>query len=272
MIEMKVNVVDAEKGTVGQVELPQQFSEEFHPDLIARAVLSIESKERQPYGSDPESGKRYSAKLSRRRRDYKGSYGHGISRIPRKTMSRSGTRFNWQGALAPGTVGGRQAHPPKAEKIWAKKINKKENRKAIRSALAATMVPSIVSSRGHVVPKNYPFIAAAKLEDITKTKTVVDALSKFGFDAELARVSGRTVRAGKGKMRGRRYKVKRGPLIVVSKEDSGIVKAARNIMGVDVAVVNRLNASLLAPGTAPGRLTLFTESAIERLNKERLFA
>ncbi|MBI2175864.1 50S ribosomal protein L4 [Candidatus Woesearchaeota archaeon] len=268
---MKVNVVDAEKGTVGQVELPQQFAEEFHPDLIARAVLSIESKARQPYGSDPESGKRYSAKISRRRRDYKGAYGHGISRVPRKTMSRSGTRFNWTAALAPGTVGGRQAHPPKAEKVWAKKINKNENRKAIRSALAATMVPSIVSGRGHVVPKGYPFIASAAVEDVTKTRDVVNALRKFGFEAELARVSGRTIRAGKGKTRGRRYRVKKGPLIVVSAESSKLIKSARNIMGVDVAVVNRLNAHMLAPGTAPGRLTLFTAAAIERLGKEKLF-
>lgn len=268
---MKVNVVDAEKGTVGQVELPQQFDEEFHPDLIARAVLSIESKARQHYGSDPEAGKRYSAKLSRRRRNFKGAYGIGISRIPRKTMSRSGSRFNWTGALAPGTVGGRQAHPPKAEKVWAKKINKNENRKAIRSALAAAMVPSIVKGRGHVIPHGYPFVAAASLEDVSRTKDVVNALNKFGFKGEMARVSERSVRAGRGKHRGRRYVVKKGPLIVVSAEGSKLLKSARNIVGVDVAVVNRLNAHMLAPGTAPGRLTLFTSAAIERLAKEKLF-
>lgn len=268
---MKVNVVDAEKGIVGQVELPQQFAEEFHPDLIARAVLSIESKARQPYGSDPEAGKRYSAKLSRRRRDFKGAYGHGISRIPRKTMSRSGTRFNWTGALAPGTVGGRQAHPPKAEKVWAKKINKNENRKAIRSALAATMVSSIVSGRGHVVPKGYPFISSSGFEDVTKTRDVINALEKFGFGGEIARISGRKIRAGKGKTRGRKYRVKKGPLIVVSAESSKLLKSARNIRGVDIAVVNRLNAHMLAPGTAPGRLTLFTAAAVERLAKEKLF-
>ncbi|MEK6837365.1 MAG: 50S ribosomal protein L4 [Nanoarchaeota archaeon] len=269
---MKVAVVDAEKGNVGEVELPPQFGEQLHPDLIARAVLAVQSSRRQPYGTDPEAGKRYSAKLSRRRRNYKGAYGHGISRVPRKTMSRSGTRFNWQGALAPGTVGGRQAHPPKAEKLFGRKINKKENRKAIRSALAATMVASVVSQRGHAIPKNYPFVAASGLEQLSKTKAVVNALDKFGLAAELMRVAKRTVRAGKGKARGRRYKGKVGPLLVVSTENCGLVRAARNIMGVDVAVVNRLNANLLAPGTSPGRLTLFTAAAIERLNKEKLFA
>ncbi|MBI2580411.1 50S ribosomal protein L4 [Candidatus Woesearchaeota archaeon] len=269
---MKVPVIDAEKGNVGEVELPQQFSEELHPDLIARAVLAVQSSRRQPYGADPEAGKRYSAKISRRRHNYKGAYGHGISRVPRKTMSRSGTQFNWQGALAPGTVGGRQAHPPKAEKIFLKKINRKENRKAIRSALAATMVASVVSRRGHAIPKNYPFVASSGLEQLGKTRAVVNALGKLGLGTELNRVANRTVRAGKGKARGRRYRVKAGPLLVVSSENCSLVRAARNIMGIDVAVVNRLNADLLAPGTFPGRLTLFTAAAIERLGKEKLFS
>ena len=269
---MKVQIVDAVKGNVGQVELPAQFSEELHPDLIARAVLSIESKARQPYGSDPEAGKRYSAKLSRRRRNFKGAYGIGISRVPRKTVSRSGTRFNWVGALAPGTVGGRQAHPPKAEKVWVKKINKRENRKAIRSALAATVIPEVVKRRGHLIPQNYPFVVASSLEGFDRTRSVVDALKKFGFDGELHRVSTRKIRAGKGKNRNRRYIQKKGPLVVVSTENCNLVRSARNIMGIDVSVVNRLNAHMLAPGTVPGRLTLFTEAAIERLSKEKLFA
>lgn len=269
---MKVPVVDAVKGTVGQIELPPQFSEELHPDLIARAVLSIESKQRQPYGTDPMAGKRYSAKLSRRRRNFKGAYGIGISRVPRKTVSRSGSRFNWVGALAPGTVGGRQAQPPKSEKVWVKKINKTENRKAIRSAIAATAIPEIVKRRGHLIPQNYPFVAATSLEELNKTKSVVDALKKFGLDSELVRVSTRKIRAGKGKNRNRKYIEKKGPLVVVSTENCSLVRSARNIIGIDVAVVNRLNAHLLAPGTVPGRLTLFTEAAIERLNKEKLFA
>nr|AJS12465.1 50S ribosomal protein L4P [uncultured archaeon] len=269
---MKVSVIDAIKGNVGEVALPAQFDEEFHPDLIARAVLAVESAARQPYGSDPEAGKRYSAKLSRRRRNYKGAYGHGISRVPRKIMSHSGTRFNWVGALAPGTVGGRQAHPPKAEKVWVKKINKRENRKAIRSAMAASMVPEIVRKRGHAVPNVYPFVASSALEDVSRTRDAIAALRKFGMEAELERISVRKIRAGKGKARGRRYRIKKGPLIVVSKEDAALIRAARNIAGVDIAVVNRLNAKLLAPGAMPGRLAVFTEAAICRIGNEGLFA
>ena len=84
--------------------------------LIKRAVLTLQNNKRQRYGANPEAGKKVSAALSKRRRKYRGSYGHGISRVPRKILSRRGTSMNWQGAFAPGTVGGRRAHPPKAEK------------------------------------------------------------------------------------------------------------------------------------------------------------
>jgi len=71
-------------------------------------------------------------------------------------------------------------------------------------------------------------------------------------------------------MRGRKYKTRKGPLLVVSKECK-LLKSAKNIPGLDVVEVSKLNAELLAPGTTMGRLTLFTEAAIEKLEKEKLF-
>ena len=121
-----MKIKNLEGKDAGELKLPKQFEEAVNPDLIQRAVLAVQSSRRQKYGVYPEAGKNVSAKLSRRRRDYRGSYGAGISRIPRKILSRNGTRMNWVGALAPGTVGGRRAHPPKAEKNWVKKINKKD--------------------------------------------------------------------------------------------------------------------------------------------------
>ena len=135
---MKVNVMDISNAKVGELNLPAQFKEEFRPDIIHRAVLALQSNAMQPYGAAPEAGKRVSAKLSRRRRKFKTSYGIGISRVPRKILSRRGMRMTWVAAFAPGTVGGRRAHPPKSAKNWELKINKKERKKAIRSALAAT--------------------------------------------------------------------------------------------------------------------------------------
>ena len=72
-----------------------------------------------------------------------------------------------------------------------------------------------------------------------------------------------------GKLRGRKYKTKKGFLIVVSKE-SKVIKAADNIPGVDVINVKNLNVENLGGGV-PGRLTLWTASSLEVLEKEKLF-
>ena len=267
---MKIPIVDSSNNKVGEAILPLQFSEEFRPDLIQRAVLAIQSHNRQPYAASDEAGKRSSAKLSRRRRKYRGSYGIGISRVPRKIMTRRGTRMNWVGAFAPGTVGGRRSHPPKIERIWKKKINEKERKKSIRSAIAATISKKIVAERGHIVPDNYPFILEGKIESVDKTKKIVEILMKLGLENELERIGKRNIRAGKGKSRGRKYKQKKGPLIVVSKE-GGLSSAACNILGIDVIDVKSLNTELLAPGGKPGRLTLWTTSAIDIIQKDNLF-
>ena len=267
---MKLSVIDISNNKVKEMELPSQFNEEIRPDLIKRAVLTIQSNKRQNYGASPEAGKRASVKLSKRRRNYRGMYGYGISRVPRKILSRMGRRFNWVGAFAPGTVGGRKAHPPKAEKILEKKINKKERKNAIRSAISATVLKEIVKERGHILPDNYPFIIDSKLESLSKTKDVKNFLKKIGFEEELKRVAKRKIRVGKGKSRGRKYTRKKGLLIVVSKK-SKISEAARNIPGINVVEVKDLNAEVLAPGTKPGRVTLWSESAIDVLNKGGLF-
>lgn len=267
---MKLDILDPMKNKVGEIKLPSQFEEEFRPDLIQRAVLTIQSRKRQNYAASSNAGKRASAKLSRRRRDYRGSYGYGISRIPRKILTRRGSRMNWVGAFAPGTVGGRRAHPPKSEKKWWKKINEKERTKAIRSAITATVIKDFVAKRGHLIPDNFPFILDDKFEQISKTKEVLKALTKIGLEKELARVEEKKIRAGKGKSRGRKYKKKRGPLIVVSKIDK-LGKAVVNIPGVDVVEVKNLNTEMLAPGAKAGRLTLWTSAAINLLEKEGIF-
>ncbi len=267
---MNLDILDASKNKTGEIKLPSQFAEEFRPDIIQRGVLAIQSHKRQKYAAGSEAGKRASAKLSRRRRDYRGSYGIGISRVPRKIMTRRGTRMNWVGAFAPGTVGGRRAHPPKSEKIWWKKINQKEMAKAIRSAISATIMKDVVAQRGHLMPSNYPFILDDKFESIQKSKELLSALRSMGFESELSRVEEKSVRAGKGKSRGRKYKKKKGPLIVVSKTER-LMKAASNIPGIDIVEVKSLNAELLAPGAKPGRLTLWTKASIDILEKDNLF-
>jgi large subunit ribosomal protein L4e len=267
---MELKVFDQNNVAKSSVKLPEQFSEEYRPDLIKRAVLALQANRRQHYGNFPEAGKGASAYISKRRHNYKTTYGIGQSRTPRKVLNRRGTRFYFVGAFAPQTVGGRRAHPPKADKNWDQKINIKERRKAIRSAISATMMPEIVSERGHKVPKAYPFAIDSSFEAITKTKDVYDSLMKLGFEEELLRASETSIRAGMGKARGRRHITKKSILFVVSK-DCALLKSATNIAGVDVVPVNALNAELLAPGSNPGRMTLFTSSALDVLEKENLF-
>ena len=267
---MKLKIYSITKISKGDMELPSQFNELIRPDLIKKVVRIMQFNKRQKYGSDPEAGKRASAELSRRRRKYRGSYGIGISRVPRKIVSRRGTRMNWIGAFAPGTVGGRRAHPPKAEKEWTLKINKKERRKAIRSAMAANIVKELVAGRGHVIPETYPFILEDKIESLSKTKEAIAALKKLDLGKELERTSESKIRAGKGKLRGRKYVKKKGPLIVVSGK-CGLINSCKNIPGVDVVEVDTLNAEVLAPGASIGRLTLYTENAVKRIKEENLF-
>jgi large subunit ribosomal protein L4e len=265
-----MKIINIEGKEAGKRDLPKQFSEEIREDLIKRAVLSERANKRQKYGASPTAGKRSSAKLSRRRHNYRGSYGIGISRVPRKIITRRGTRMNWVGAFAPGTVGGRRAHPPKAEKNLEKSINRKELKKAIRSAISATMLSEKVKENGHILPNGYPFIIDPKFELLKKTKEVKKCLEILGLKRELYRSRVKKIRAGRGKLRGRLYKKRKGPLIVVSKE-CDLVRSARNIGGIDVVEVENLNAELLAPSTQPGRLTLWTASSIDKLEKEALF-
>src|SRR3989344_721893 len=267
---MKLHIMNAEKHKTGDKELPSQFSEEYRPDLIHRAVLALQSSARQAYGSLSGAGKRRNARLSKRRRDYKTSYGIGIGRVARKIHGGKGVRFNWVGASTPQTVGGRRAHPPKVEKIWEEKINVKERRKAIRSAMAATLNPKLVQERGHTIPSEYPFIIDASFENISKTKNIEKTLLSLDFGAELERSSQTKIRAGKGKYRGRKYIQKKGLLIVVS-ETCPAQKAAGNIPGIDIVPVKALNAGLLAPGATPGRVTLWTTKALDVMEKEHLF-
>jgi large subunit ribosomal protein L4e len=261
MSKVKTYSLKGKAGTA--ITLPSQFDTPFRPDVIKRAVLAIQSKRYQPKGVDELAGKRNTAESWQT--------GHGRSRMPR--VKGSGTGAANRAAFAPGTVGGRVAHPPEARKVILERINKKENRLAIRSAIAATASKERVEARGHKIASlpEFPLIIDDAIESLLTTKDVIESLNKLGLDEDLRRASdGRGVRAGKGKMRGRKMKTPKSLLIVVG-EDKGISTAARNLPGVDVVEVHGLNAELLAPGTHAGRLVVWSKSAIERLEKEDLF-
>ncbi|MBT3408132.1 50S ribosomal protein L4 [Candidatus Woesearchaeota archaeon] len=265
-----LKIYDTNGKEIGKIEMPEQFNQQIKYTLIKKCVLALRANARQKYGADPLAGQKCVANMSHRRRKFNTAYGSGQSRIPRMRFSRKGTQFHRRGAFISSTIGGRRAHPPKAEKNWTQKINKKENRTAIRSALSASLNKTIVEKRGHKLGSLYPFILDDSFKDIKKTKQVKESLLKLDLNDELKRVETRKIRAGHGKVRGRRYVTKSGPLIVVD-NDCDLKKSARNILGIEIVKVNQINAKLLAPGSQPGRLTLFTKSAIETMQKNKLF-
>jgi large subunit ribosomal protein L4e len=249
-------------------DLPKQFDERVRPDILKRAVLSIQSKNRQPYGRDPEAGKKQVTRLRQRNNAFRTQKGRGMSRTPKKAMMARGSQFYWVGAKAPHTRGGRRAHGPKAEKDFEEDINDKERRKAIRSGIAASTDEELVSEN-HEYSGELP-ITSSSLESISKTQELKEELEDYGLEEELERVKEKNVRAGKGANRGRKYQRKVGPLLVVE-NDEGVFQAAGNLAGVEAVRVENLNAEHLAPGTNPGRLVVWSENALEKLEEEELF-
>ena len=252
---ISAKVFDLKGEEVSQVNLPQIFNTPTRPDVIKRAVVTIQSHKYQPQGRDPMAGKKNTA-VSRHA-------GLGISRVPR--LRERGQRA----AFAPGTVGGRSAHPPEAEKKIKKKLPKKEMNLALRSAVAATGSKETVAARGHMIDDvpDFPLVVVDDIQSLKKTKDIEEAFMNLGVWPDIYRVKeSRKIRAGKGKMRGRKMKQAVGPLLVIAKND-GIAEAARNLPGMTVASVENLNAELLAPGTHPGRLTVWTSSAFEKVGK-----
>ena len=137
----------------------------------------------------------------------------------------------------------------------------------MKTAIAATANANLVKKRGHKFQEMLPLIIEDKFEELKKTKEVMKTLTALRLEKDVERAKkGKSVRPGKGKMRGRRYKRSKSLLIIAGK-NSAIMKSARNIEGIDVVSARNLSAEHLAPGTLPGRLTLWTESALKELEK-----
>lgn len=252
-MKMKCNVYSLDGNVTGEIEVPTVFSTEYRPDLIKRSVLSSFTARIQPYGPNTLSGKKTSAESLGKNR--------GIARLPRM---KSGPR---RAAFVPQAVGGRRAHPPLVDKVRREKINKKERRLALMSAIAATADTERVKGRGHRIDNisSLPIVIEDDFEKVRKTKETREVFKIIGVWDDILRAREKKIRAGRGKTRGRKYKKKKGPLVIVSR-NQGIYFGARNHPGVDVVEVEKLSTSDLAPGCEAGRLVVWTRSAIEKLN------
>ncbi len=263
---MKTQILDINGNKGKEINLPGAFSSIIREDIVAKVIEA--KKTRQPYAPSPVGGKQHSAsgKIQHVRHVWKTMQGKGISRVPRKIMSRRGSQFNWVGAEIPNAVGGRRAHPPKLiSMINTKRINKKEMTLALKSALAATTNEKIVAKRYERLRdkkiSGLPLVVESKIIHL-KAKDLVSSLRKILgevlFEVSLKRKS---IRSGKGKLRGRKHKKNLGLLLVTGNNE----KIKTNI--IDVKDVKGLNVTDLANGGV-GRLTMYTEEAIKEIGEK----
>ncbi len=263
---MKTAILDINGKKTKEIELPKCFSQEIREDIVAKILET--KKHQQPYAPSLVAGKQHSAsgKIRHRRHVWQSHYGRGMSRVPRKVMSRRGTQFNWVGAEVSGMRGGRRVHPPKVlSMINTKKINKKELQIAFSSALSATANENKITKRylklkGEKI-KDLPLVVESKLISL-KTKELISCLKKILSEQLFAlALKKKTVRSGKGKLRGRKYKSNAGLLLVVGADE----KLKTN--SFEVVNVKNLGVVDLANGGV-GRLTLYTEKAIKELGEK----
>ncbi len=267
MIFVKADVLSLDGKKVRDISLPDSFEAEVDSGLIKRAVLSIQSSAKQPKGTFARAGRENTAKYRGKRALPTTERGINVGRARLPRLSNRRGRLYGRVARVPQAVGGPKAHPPKAGAKNAEKINRKEKRAALRSAIAASAREELVARR-HVLEKgvSLPLIVEDSFENVEKTKKLNEVLKALKLLPDLENAKNKVRRrAGKGKARGRKKKQKKSILIVTGK-NAAIFKAARNLPGVDVCVARNLNAELLAPGAVPGRLAVWSESAIRALD------
>ncbi|GBC70282.1 hypothetical protein HRbin02_00046 [Candidatus Calditenuaceae archaeon HR02] len=259
--QVTVTVTGLDGSSRGEVTLPRIFSAKLRADLVRRAYIHLLSHRFQPKGAWKGSGHKYSVESL--------GPGYGMARIARLKVEGTGKARG--GGFVPTAVGGRPTHPPTPEKKIHKSINEKEKRAALASAIAFTSSIQHVRGRGHRIPDgiHLPIIIEDSLASVKKTAELLQILNALGLGRELERCREVKIRAGKGKRRGRRYKGRKGPLIVVH-SDEGVSRAAENIPGVDVVLAKDLSVLDLAPGGHPGRLTIYTLGALHLLERRLL--
>ncbi|XP_067665811.1 large ribosomal subunit protein uL4-like [Haliotis asinina] len=252
--------VYSEKGDASEnnVTLPAVFRAPVRPDIVNFVHFQMLMNTRHPYAVSEKAGHQTSAE----------SWGTGraVARIPR--VRGGGTHRSGQGAFGNMCRGGRMFAPTKTWRRWHRRINVNQRRYAMCSAIAATGIPAVVMSKGHRIEEipEVPLVLSDKVEEIKKTKEAVGLLKRVKAWADIQKVySSKRFRAGKGKMRNRRRVQRRGPLVIYN-QDNGISRAFRNIPGVTLINVARLNLLKIAPGGHVGRFCLWTESALKKLD------
>lgn len=256
----KIAVYDPTGVIEKEIEKPRLFYFPIRKDIITRVSVSQYSHKIQPKGRYSRAGRNKSAEFF--------GVGLGLARVPRiKQGALRGTA-----SIVAMARGGRKPHITTPEKKIYKKINRKELKLALASAVSATGNRDLVRERGHIIDNvsSLPMVVSSEVEEVSRTRELWEILEKLGFTDDIYRVKENIkMVGGKASWRGRRRKIRKGPLIVYG-ENHGILLAARNIIGVDVISASNISVIHLAPGGVPGRLTLWTEDALEKM-ENRLY-
>lgn len=257
---MKVKALSINGSNDGEIDLPQVFETPIRNDLIHKAYVNLDTHHFQPKGTHPTAGMDVVA------RSNDPPTGHGSARIARMRGGGGGRQGEAGGVAS--VRGGRQAHPPKVEKIIYKKINRKENKLALCSAIAATASKELIQKRGHKVDgiESFPIVVSNEIEDISKTKDLLKVLDSLKLLQDVERLAKRKSRTGKSALRGRGKKIGKSVLFVTKSADK-IAKACGSIPGVEARAANQISVLDLAPGSDPIRLTVYSKNAIEEISK-----
>jgi large subunit ribosomal protein L4e len=266
--------------------IPTVFSSPIRPDIVQQIHTAVAKNKRQPYSVSEKAGHQTSAE----------SWGTGraVARIPR--VSGGGTHRAGQAAFGNMCRSGRMFAPTKIWRKWHIKTNQNQKcvprcdcgchasmltplpfcrRYAVCSALAASAAAPLLMARGHQiqeVPEVPLVIDSAVFAEgrLVKTSAASALLKAVGAGPDLERVRrSKKLRAGKGKLRGRRHRQRRGPLVVYHPEEDGKTagRAFRNIPGVESSPVTALNLLQLAPGGHLGRFVIWTSAAFKALDQ-----
>jgi large subunit ribosomal protein L4e len=240
------------------------FEAPIREDLVAKVLES--RKNQQPYSPSLVAGKQHSAKglIKHMRHVWRSGYGRGQSRVPRKIFSRKGSQFNWEAAEVPNAKGGMRAHPPKVTQfINMLKINKKELKVAFESAISATASEKyIIKKYGTIekLDKKTPFIVPSEITK-AKTKQILKELKEVLGNLYDVALREKSIRAGRGKMRGRKYKSTAGMVLVLGNDEKLKTKL------FEVKRASELNVTDLANGGL-GRVAVYTEKAVRELENK----
>jgi large subunit ribosomal protein L4e len=256
---LQTKVLDLEGKEGDSVDLPAIFDTPLREDVINRVFVALATHGMQPQGRDPLAGERTTAESGHP------PTGRGIARIPRVKGERY-AKSGMAGAVA-SIVHGRLPHPPRSEKVIRKEVNSKERYLATASAIAATADSVVVQKRGHKFTSKLPIVVSDDLENVSKARDLKRILSVLGADKDVERAGNRKKKVTSALSKRTRPGV--GPLIVVSKR-SKLIEASKSFPGVSIATSSGLSVLDLAPGSVPGRLTIWTKGSLDGISKNVL--